>query len=69
MEKNNSMIRLTGLWKNETKKGDPMLSGSISPSSNLVILPNKSQQGKGPDYIAYIAQPVKKEQAKQGNLF
>lgn len=62
------LIRLTGLWKGETKQGQVMLSGTVSPSSKLVILPNKDKQGNGPDYICYMApnQGKKKKQEQGG---
>jgi len=42
-----------------------MLSGSISPTSKLVILPNsKKQKDSEPDYIAFIA-PYEKQEQKQ----
>lgn len=56
------LIRLTGLWKNQTKAGDTMLSGSISPTSKLVILPNsRKQKDSEPDYIAFMAPYEKQE--------
>jgi len=59
------LIRLTGLWKSQTKAGATMLSGSISPTSKLVILPNsKKQKDSEPDYIAFIA-PYEKQEQKQ----
>lgn len=57
-----NLIRLTGLWKTQTKAGDTMLSGSFSPSSKLVVLPNgKKQKASDPDYIAFMAPQEKKE--------
>lgn len=62
-DKQNTLIRLTGLWKSETKSGDTMLSGSFSPSSKLVILPNtRKQKDSDPDYIAFMAPTEKKEE-------
>lgn len=57
-----NMIRLTGLWKNKTKAGESFLSGSISPTSRLLILPNtKKTSPKEPDFTAFIVPNVKKE--------
>jgi len=57
-----NLIRLTGLWRTDTKAGETMLSGSLSPSSKLVILPNsKKQKPTDPDYIAFMAPYEKKE--------
>lgn len=58
----NNLIRITGLWKGQTKAGDTMLSGSFSPSSKLIILPNsKKEKDSDPDYIAFMAPYEKKE--------
>jgi hypothetical protein len=58
-----NLIRMTGLWKTQTKAGATMLSGSLSPSSKLVILPNsKKQKASDPDYIAFLAPAEKKEE-------
>ena len=63
MNDNGTLIRLTGLWRSETKAGDTMLTGSFSPSSKLVILPNnKKQKESDPDYIAFMAPSEKKEE-------
>lgn len=56
-------VRLTGLWKNESDKGSIYLVGSMSPSSNLLVLENKYKESEGdPDYIAFITKNQKKEE-------
>jgi hypothetical protein len=56
-----NMIRLTGLWERE--KG--ILSGGLSPSARLVILPNKIKKNSGdPDFIAYLAAPSSSQEEK-----
>lgn len=58
----NNLIRLTGLWKTQTKAGETMLSGAVSASSRLLILPNsKKEKPSDPDYVAYMAPAEKKE--------
>jgi len=49
------LIRLTGLWKSQTKAGGSMLSGSLSPNS-------RKQKDSEPDYIAFMAPHEKQEQ-------
>lgn len=62
----NLLVRLTGLWKGQNKTGETFLSGSISASSRLLILPNKrKQKPSDPDYIAYIAPQEKGEESSQ----
>jgi len=59
------LIRLTGLWRSQTKAGDTMLSGSISPTSKLIILANsRKQKDSEPDYIAFMA-PHEKQEKQQ----
>lgn len=61
MSDNSNLIRITGLWRSQTKAGDTMLSGNFTPSSKLIILPNtKKQKDTEPDYIAFMA-PVEKK--------
>lgn len=58
-----NLIRLTGLWKTQTKAGETMLSGAVSASSKLLILPNnKKAKDSDPDYIAFLAPAEKKEE-------
>lgn len=57
-------IKLTGLWKTQSKAGETYLAGKISPSMRLLILPNSHKQGeKEPDFIAYMT-PAKEERAE-----
>ena len=57
-----NLVRLTGLWKSESKSGSQYLSGSISASSKLLILPNqRKEKDSDPDYIAFMAPNEKKE--------
>ena len=61
-----NLIRLTGLWKSESKSGTNYLSGSISASSKLLILPNsKKEKDSDPDFIAFMAPQEKKEPKAQ----
>ena len=54
MEDQGQMIRLTGLWQ----RGD-ILSGGLSPSAKLVILPNRHRKSSSdPDAIAYLQAPA-----------
>jgi hypothetical protein len=68
------MIKLTGLWKQESKAGNPYLSGLVSPTSRLLVMPNAHKKdAREPDYIAFLApgkdaseeQPAKKQEAGQ----
>jgi hypothetical protein len=61
-----NLIRITGLWRSQTKAGDTMLSGNFTPSSKLIILPNsKKQKPTDPDYIAFMAPAEKKEDSPE----
>ena len=57
-----NLVRLTGLWKNESKAGSTYLTGSISASSRLLILPNeRKEKDTDPDFIAFMAPQEKRE--------
>lgn len=50
------MIKLTGLWRQESKSGGSYLSGLVSPTSRLLVLPNTHKKdAKEPDYVAFLA--------------
>lgn len=58
----NNLIRITGLWKSQTKAGETMLSGAVSATSRLLILPNnKKERESDPDYIAFLTPAEKRE--------
>jgi len=62
MAQDSTLVRLTGLWKGQSKAGASYLAGSLSPSSKLLILPNThKRQDSDPDYIAYLAPQEKKD--------
>jgi hypothetical protein len=66
MAQQDTLVRLTGLWKSESKTGTHYLAGSLSASSKLLILPNThKKQASDPDYIAYLTPPDKKEKGKE----
>jgi len=59
MDNQGQMIRLTGLWQ---RAG--ILSGGLSPSAKLVILPNTHKRSSSdPDAIAYLQAPAASSQA------
>jgi len=49
-------IQLSGLWKQESKSGKAYYSGSLGPSVQLQLWPNKFKEegDKGPDLILYL---------------
>lgn len=57
-----NMIRLTGLWD----RGG-ILTGGLSPSAKLVILPNRLKKSSAdPDAVAYLQAPSgRQEEAKK----
>ena len=63
------MVKLTGVWKAKDKQGNTYLSGSLTPVSNLVIMPNtfKKEGERSPDYYAYIAPREKPQEVKASN--
>jgi len=63
-KESSSMIQLSGLWKQESKSGKTYYSGSLGPSVQLQLWPNKFKEDgdKRPDLILYI---VKREPKKK----
>ena len=59
------LVRLTGLWKSKTKKGQGYLSGSLG-SARIIIFQNDRKEGeKSPDYIVYLSPQKGKEDRKE----
>ena len=55
-------IKLTGLWKQKDKNGQTFLSGSLSPISKVLVMPNTFKKAdKDPDYFFYLGANEKKE--------
>jgi len=57
-------IQLSGLWKQESRTGKTYYSGSLGPSVQLQLWPNKFKEegDKRPDLILYL---VKREPKKK----
>jgi len=64
MESN--LLKLTGLWKSQTRNGGVMLKGSIRPGLSLVILKNNKAEGNQPAYTAFLAPSAKHESSDRG---
>jgi len=62
------MKTIGSLWKSETKKGDTMLSGTISAGLfgdiNIMIFPNNHKENKQPDYFIAINNGEKKTKSE-----
>lgn len=58
----NDMVRLGGLWKNETKDGKSYLSGTFG-GARVLIFPNgyKKDGSNDPDFILNLAPNQPKE--------
>jgi len=64
------MVKLCGLWKNETKAGKTYYSGNLTYSTNILIFPNEYKEGHDnrPDVIAYIARKEEKKKPENQDL-
>ena len=50
-----STIKLTGLWKQKDKNGQIYLSGTLSPISKVLVMPNTfKKEDREPDYYFYL---------------
>jgi hypothetical protein len=67
MANSNNLVKLTGLWKQKSKKdGSQYLSGNLTPTAKMIVLPNsKKKTDKEPDYIAFVAAHVAQTRQKQ----
>ena len=61
----NDMVRIGGMWKNETKAGKTYLAGSFG-GARLMVFPNGfKEKDSDPDYVLCISQAQsKKEKAE-----
>ncbi len=51
----NNLVKLCGLWENETRTGGKYLSGKLG-SARLLIFPNKHKQTPNhPDFTLFLA--------------
>jgi hypothetical protein len=57
-----NLLKLTGLWKSETRNGSVMLKGSIRPGLSLVVLRNNKATGNQPEYTAFLAPSTMQEE-------
>jgi uncharacterized protein (DUF736 family) len=54
-------VKLTGLWKQTDKNGKTYLSGTLSPISKVLVMPNTfKKEDKDPDYYFYLGANEKK---------
>ena len=60
---NNGLVRLGGLWKNQSKDGKTYLSGTFG-GARVMIFPNGyKEKDSDPDFILNIAQNQPKDKA------
>ncbi len=61
-------VKLTGLWRNTTAKGDMYLSGNVGLSKMLIFKNGYKEEGTNdPDYYVYLA-PKKQREEEEGQL-
>ena len=57
----NDMVRIGGMWKNETKQGKTYLAGSFG-GARLMVFPNGyKEKDSDPDYVLCISQGQSKK--------
>jgi hypothetical protein len=54
------LVRLTGLWVNETKDGKKYFSGSLGAARVVIFKNDHKETDKHPDYILYLSPSDKK---------
>lgn len=61
----NSMVKITGLWRKETEKG-VHFSGPFGYSANLLLFKNQYKKSeKDPDLVLYIAPKAEKKEKEE----
>lgn len=60
------MILLTGLYLNESKKGEKYFKGRLGTGDILIYKNKKKSQEKDPDYYLYLAEKVDKDKGASG---
>ena len=57
-------VKITGLWKQKDKNGNTYLSGSLSPVSRVLVMPNTyKKEDRDPDYFFYLGANQEKKGA------
>lgn len=49
------MVKLTGLWKNETKEGETFYAGNLGNARVLIFKNQYKEESKHPDLNLFIA--------------
>jgi hypothetical protein len=62
----NNLIRIGGLWINESKDNTKYISGSWGPTLKVLIFKNKNKRpdSKDPDYTMFLAPVESKEKSE-----
>lgn len=61
------MIKLTGLWLNETKDGVKYFAGNLGGGRVLIFKNKHKEEDKHPDYVMYLAEIKKKDDDSGGD--
>lgn len=66
----NNLVKITGLWLNESQAGNKYFSGSMGSAKVLIFKNNNKTEEKQPDYTMYLAPPQQQQQqpAQQDSL-
>jgi len=60
-----NLLKIGGLWKNKTKEGQTILSGTLNPITSVLIMPNTFKKSeKDPDFYLYFKAREKDGAAK-----
>ena len=62
----NSMIQITGLWKNEKKDGEEYFKGYLGGATVLIYKNRYKSASNHPDYIMYLSEG--KDKRKDENV-
>ena len=57
------LVRVTGMWRNSTRQGDPYYSGTCGPLRFVMFTNNRAKSDRDPEWTLYLCQAKKKEDA------
>jgi hypothetical protein len=59
-------VKLTGLWKSQSKNGKSYLGGNLGPMARLLVFPNElKKEDRDPDYNLFVVPRENNGKAKE----
>jgi len=65
-EKTSDLVRLCGLWENETRNGDTFLGGNLGAARLILFRNGRKEKETDPDWIAYLSPGKRRDDGAGG---